>query len=120
MVQNKRHNYVMKDFLVPIIAGVILGGFTAILTVKYNEGETTEWRKNIERQISAMEIILRAVQVNQIELAARGQWMQSTNQRMEKVEKDIINILSDNYTLKDAKRDSEQLMREIKIRHGEK
>tara|TARA_R110000796_G_scaffold148262_7_gene265153 strand:- start:4887 stop:5249 length:363 start_codon:yes stop_codon:yes gene_type:complete len=120
MIENKRHQYVMKDFLVPIIAGVILGGFTAILTVKYNEGETTEWRRNIERQISAMEVIMRAVQVNQIELAARGQWMLSTNKRIDKVETDIIKILSDNYTSQDAKRDSEQLMREINIRHKEK
>lgn len=120
MVKEKRHNYAMKDFLVPIVAGVVLGGLTAYTTVKFNEGETKAWRQSVEKQITAMEILLRAVQANQLELASRGQWMVNTDERLDELETDVKSILSSRYSKADADRDVASIIREIQLRHGEK
>ena len=120
MVSNKRHNYVMKDFIVPIIVSLLLGTFAAYTTVKFNEGETKAWRQSIEKQITAMEVILRAVQANQLELAARGQWMSNTESRLDEIEDDVKEILTTRYSKTDAERDTSAIIREIKLRHNEK
>lgn len=117
--RNRRHSYVMKDFLVPIIAGIVLGGLTSYATLKFNEGETRAWRISVEKQISAMEVVLRAVQANQLELASRGQWMLSTEDRLDKLESDMTDMFSSRYTKKDGERDMKSIIREIKLRHME-
>ena len=109
----------MKHFFTPIVCAVLLGVGSSFITIKYNQGETTQWRKNIERRFIALEVILSAVQVNQIQLATTRQQHIGTTQRLDKVESDIATLLADNYTNAHAQKDMEVIMREIRFRHGE-
>ena len=113
--ENKRHQYVMKDFFVPIIAALILGIGASFLTVKYNQGETSAWRSNIEMQIESLKVIMKAVQINQIELAARGQWMKSIEGEMDGIQKRIGVIESNRYTSKMANKHETAILREIDL-----
>tara|TARA_R110000772_G_scaffold125384_1_gene232056 strand:+ start:3411 stop:3773 length:363 start_codon:yes stop_codon:yes gene_type:complete len=120
MLENKRHVYVMKDFLVPIISGIILGGFVAILTLKYTEGSNEQRFQNLESQMIRLEVIFKAVQTNQVELAARGAWMVSIERRITDNEQRVSHLELSSYKIKDAERDNSSIIREIKLRHNEK
>lgn len=105
----------MKDFLVPITSALVLGIGVSIMTMKYNEGATIAWRNSIELQISSMKVIMKAVQVNQIELASRGAWMISVDKDIGNVEKRISDIEKSRFTKEDASATTRRLDREIEL-----
>jgi hypothetical protein len=117
---NKRHAYVMKDFIVPITVAVIIGAMTSFAATKYTEGSNEQRFQNLENQIIRLEVIFKAVQTNQIELAARGAWMVSIERRITDNEKRVGLLESTSYKVVDAERDNKNIIREIKLRHGEK
>jgi type II secretory pathway pseudopilin PulG len=116
---NKRHAYVMKDFLVPIAVALILGALASFATTKYVAGSNEIRLQTLERQMIALEVIFKAVQTNQIELAARGAWMVSTERRIKDNETKLTELEASTYKIKDAERDNYNILREIKLRHGE-
>ena len=105
----------MKDFLVPIIAALVIGLSASFLTIKYNQGETVAWRSNIETQIESLKVILQAVQVNQLELAARGQWMKNVENELNIVNRKILTIESNRYTSQMADKHETAILREIDL-----
>jgi hypothetical protein len=117
---NKRHAYVMKDFIVPISVALILGALTSFATTKYTAGSNEIRFQTLERQMIGLEVILKAVQANQIELAARGAWMISIERRITDNEKRVSQLELSSYKIKDAERDNSSIIREIKLRHNEK
>ena len=117
---NKRHAYVMKDFIVPITVAVIIGAVTSFAATKYTAGSNEIRFQTLERQMIGLEVILKAVQSNQIELAARGAWMISIERRITTDEKRITQLELSSYKIKDAERDNGNIIREIKLRHNEK
>tara|TARA_R110000772_G_C12953930_1_gene402544 strand:+ start:149 stop:517 length:369 start_codon:yes stop_codon:yes gene_type:complete len=118
--KNKRHTYVMKDFIVPISVAVIIGAVTSFAATKYTAGSNEIRFQTLERQMIGLEVILKAVQSNQIELAARGAWMISIERRITTDEKRITQLELSSYKIKDAERDNGNIIREIKLRHNEK
>jgi len=111
----KRHQYMVKDFLVPIIIGIILGGLTSLGVVKYNEGETNAWRASQEKRMAGLEIIMQAVQTNQIELAARGTWIIKTEEALADIRLRLNNIEEKRFTTADADIRTQAVLREIDI-----
>tara|TARA_R110000803_G_scaffold73577_1_gene137403 strand:- start:95 stop:472 length:378 start_codon:yes stop_codon:yes gene_type:complete len=124
MIKEKRHNYVMKDFIVPIftscVVAIIIGAFGVVMAFKYKEGGDVEWRKGVERQISSLQVVLTAVQVNQVGIATQGQWMISTDSRLAKIESSVESIAKNVYSKSEMDKQHGQIIREIKLRHGEK
>jgi hypothetical protein len=117
---NKRHAYVMKDFIVPITVAVIIGAMTSFAATKYTAGSNEQRFQNLERQMISLEVIFKAVQTNQIELAARGAWMVSIERRITDNEQRVSHLELSSYKIKDAERDNSSIIREIKLRHNEK
>lgn len=110
----------MKDFIVPISVAVIIGAVTSFAATKYTAGSNEIRFQTLERQMIGLEVILKAVQSNQIELAARGAWMISIERRITTDEKRITQLELSSYKIKDAERDNGNIIREIKLRHNEK
>ncbi len=115
MTENKRHNYVMKDFLVPIVVAVVMGLGASFLSIKYNEGETVAWRASIESQLAAMNVIMKAVQTNQLELASRGQWMTYVDRELNDHDGRLVRIESTRFSKEDADVTTKHLEREIEL-----
>lgn len=113
--QDRRQVYVMKDFLVPMTAALILGAGSSFLTVKYNEGATIEWRLNIEAQIKSMKVIMLAVQTNQLELAARGQWMKFVDKDLSALQERVKDIETTHFKKEDVIIENKRLEREIEL-----
>ena len=124
MIKEKRHNYVMKDFIVPIftscVVAIIIGAFGVVMAFKYKEGGDVEWRKGVERQISSLEVVLSAVQINQIGIAKQEQRAINTDSRLTRIESALELISKNVYSKSEMDKQHQQLEREIKLRHGEK
>lgn len=115
MVENKRHNYVMKDFMVPIVTALIIGTGASFLTMKFNEGQTMEWRRNIETQIEGMKVIMRAVQTNQIEIASRRVWMDKTDEELKEIRGRLTNLEESRAKVTETEARHKAILREIDL-----
>ena len=115
MASERRERDLMRDFLAPIVASVVIGIGAVVMTFKYNEGETVAWRNSIETQIESMKVIMQAVQANQIELAARGSWMVGIDKSINSIESRIGRIETSRFTKEDADSTTRRLDREIEL-----
>ena len=115
MTVDRRANYVMKGFLVPIIVSVVIGAGAVVLTFKYNEGGTVEWRRNIEAQIASMKVIMQAVQANQIELASNRSWQAHVDDDLNDLEDRMSDVERTRFTKADADVTTRMLEREIEL-----
>ena len=115
MANERRERDLMRDFLAPIVASVVIGIGAVVMTFKYNEGETVAWRNSIETQISSMKVIMQAVQANQLELAARGSWMVHVDKDISAIELRLNNIEKNRFTKEDADVTTKMLSREIEL-----
>lgn len=78
----------IKSIVIPIIVNVIVGigaGYISIITL------STQQVYN-DRQFADIKEALQIVSKNQIELASRGVWMQSTDARLLKVEQAVDDV----------------------------
>ena len=115
MINDKRHNYVIKDFLVPIAAALVIGVGASYSTMRFNEGETQAWRNNVEVQLSSLKVILTAVQGNQLELASRGSWMLNVDKSLDRHGLRLTFIESNRYTREMAAKTEAAILREIDL-----
>lgn len=127
-VVNQRHNYVMKDILIPILVGVIIGAVASIATNIYlsaeRRGEVEGRFNQLERSVNEMKVIMVAVQTNQIAIASGEVWKNGIEKLIDSMSKQINIMQSDRYTKEDGARDREasikadaDILREINLRH---
>ena len=105
----------MKEYLVPIIGGLVLAILSSILTVEYNRGETVAWRESIEQKVNDMKVLLSAIQTNQIEIASLGQWRYYADKDLLDLETRVKNIESNRFSKEDANVETRRLEREIEL-----
>lgn len=105
----------MKDYLAPIVAGLILAILASVLTVEYSRGETVAWRESIEQQVKDMKVLLSAIQTNQIEIASLGQWRYYADKGLLDLEAKIKVIENTRFSREDANVETRRLDREIEL-----
>ena len=103
-----------REIAVPVFASIVIGCLSSYVTASVALAVLEEKYSNLERDVRNIGVVVEAVKTNQIELAARGQWMISTDESIDL----ILTNMREMQTKQDADIKHENLLREIGIRHG--
>ena len=106
----------IRELIIPLVTAIIVGVGASFVASKVAVAVLTKEVEGIKKDIGLLERLVNTVSMNQLELAARGEWMINTNSRLARVEKTIENV----YSKSEMDKQHQQLEREIKLRHGEK
>jgi hypothetical protein len=110
--------------IVKAVSMVLIGSgssyFTAEIKLAVNETKIHALAVNADKrevhvnaELVKIQIATAVVQANQIELAARGQWMDKIDGQIKALSETIHGFQSNRYTSADANRDIQHIMREI-------
>ena len=111
---DRRKAMLFREIAVPVFASVVIGCLSSYVTASVTLAVLEEKYSNLERDVRNIGVVVEAVKTNQIELAARGQWMISTDESIDL----ILTNMREMQTKQDADIKHENLLREIGIRHG--
>lgn len=104
MANERRTSNMLREVIIPTVTAVIVGSGSSYIAMERSTAVMQERMRVFERDLNATGNILVAVQANQLELAARGQWMTSTNLRIKKLQNEIRDV-------------EHRVLREVEIRH---
>jgi hypothetical protein len=113
-MKETRELNLFREVLIPVLSAVLIGGLSSYFTASLAIAVLKEKVSSIEKDIDSITIIAQSVQANQIELAARGQWITSVESQLESHEKRISEIEKSRYTKNDAEKDIEILKLQLK------
>jgi hypothetical protein len=108
---------IIREVLIPIIVAIVVGIGSSYMTSRVAIAVLQKEIEFVRDDVSMMQQLLKIVSQNQVELAARGEWMKNADRERQKLSDSIDIIVATRYTKSDAERDKLQIIREINIRH---
>lgn len=106
-----------REIAVPVIVSIVVGVGSSYMATNVAIAVLNEQVGSLKTEMTNMQDIVKAVAANQIELAARGEWISSTDNKLLSITQRLDKIEHDEYTAVDAQRDMSLIMREIDLRH---
>lgn len=106
-------NY-MKGFIIPLLVAVCASAILAVGASQLSLVSIDERVKALTDTVTALTVITEAVQTNQLQLAERGQWIATTDERIDRLEKELVELEKRQWTREDALRENELLRLEIR------
>ena len=106
-----------REIAVPVIVSIVVGVGSSYMATNVAIAVLNEQVGSLKTEMTNMQDIVKAVAANQIELAARGEWISSTDNKLLSITQRLDKIESGEYTQIDAQRDFSIIMREIDLRH---
>lgn len=115
----------MRAMIVSVVSASIVGMGTGYFATQTTVAVQTEQIRTLKETMQGILVVTEIVRSNQIQLAARGEWIKATERRLDLLEKHTVDadkrldfIESNRYTKNDAAMDFQILRGELDAHHS--
>jgi hypothetical protein len=116
----RRRSGLLREVLIPIVVAIVVGIGSSYMTSRVAIAVLQKEIEFVRDDLSIMQQLVSIVSSNQVQLAARGEWMKNADKERSNLRVTVDAIVQSSYTKSDAKKDNDQIIREIKLRHEDR
>ena len=124
-INDRRGREQMRAMIVSVASATIVGMGAAYFATQVAVAVQAEQIKTLKETMNSIMVVTEIVRANQVQLAARGEWIKSTERRLDILERHSVDadkrldfIESNRYTKNDAAMDFQILRGELDEHHS--